>query len=244
MEECFEFGWRAFDLAERLQTPVFVLSDLDLGMNLWMSEPFAYPDQPMDRGKVLSAEDLERMGGFRRYADVDGDGIGYRTLPGTDHPHAAYFTRGTGHTADAQYSERPEEWEANLERLHRKHEYARTLVPQPIVDEVPGAKVGLIAYGSTDPAVAEARAMLAQSGVRTSYLRLRALPTTREVQQFLAKHRRIYVIENNYEGQMARLLMAEAPRHAPKITPITHCDGLPLTPLWIAHAVLGQTADQ
>jgi 2-oxoglutarate ferredoxin oxidoreductase subunit alpha len=240
MRECFEFGWRAFDLAERLQTPVFVLSDLDLGMNLWMTEPFEYPDQPMDRGKVLSAEDLDRLGGFKRYADVDGDGIPYRTIPGTDHPLAAYFTRGSGHNAEAQYTERPGEWEANLARLHRKHEHARTIVPKPILDEVRGAEIGIISYGSNDPAIAEARAMLAEIGVKTSYLRLRALPTTAEFQAFVAKYPRIAVIENNFEGQMARILMADAPTHAHKITPVTHCDGLPLTGLWIAQSLAGE----
>lgn len=238
MEECFAAGWHAFDLADRLQTPVFVLSDLDLGMNLWMSEPFAYPDRPMDRGKVLGADDLKRLGGFRRYADVDGDGIGYRTIPGTDSPLAAYFTRGSGHNADAQYTEKADEWEANLARLHRKHEHARTLVPPPIVDEVAGAEIGIIAYGSTDPAIVEARAMLAARGVKTSYLRLRALPTTAEFQRFVAKYPRIAVVENNYEGQMAKILLADAPNHAPKLRSITHCDGLPLTGHWIARSIL------
>src|SRR6266487_4295787 len=136
MQECFDFGHQAFDLAERLQTPVFVLSDLDLGMNQWMTAPFVYPEQPMDRGKVLTAEDVERQGGFARYKDVDGDGIGWRTLPGTDHPLAAYFTRGTGHNERAFYSERPDDWEHNMERLARKFETARGLVPEPAVDMV------------------------------------------------------------------------------------------------------------
>ncbi len=240
MQECFEFGWRAFDLAERLQTPVFVLSDLDLGMNLWMTEPFAYPDQPMDRGKVLSAQDLARLGGFERYGDPDGDGIGPRTLPGTDHPLAAYFTRGSGHNSQAQYTERPDEWEANLQRLARKFEHARTLVPAPVVDEVDGAQIGLIAYGSTDPGLVEARAMLAARRIKTSYLRLRALPTTAEVIQFVARHPRIYVVENNFDGQMAKILQTDAPEHAGRITAISHCDGLPLTARWIAQAILEQ----
>src|SRR5207249_7353242 len=121
MKECFEFGWRAFDLAERLQTPVFVLSDLDLGMNMWMTEPFEYPDQPMDRGKVLTEQDIERLGGFARYEDVDGDGITYRTLPGNKHPMSTFFTRGTGHNAQAVYSERPDDWEQHRIRLEKKH---------------------------------------------------------------------------------------------------------------------------
>ena len=130
MEECFEFGWRAFDLAERLQTPIFVLSDLDLGMNLWMSDPFAYPDKPFDRGKVLSAEELDELGGFQRYGDdVDGDGIGPRTLPGTDHPLAAYFTRGSGHNARRSIPSAPTSGRPTWQRLARKHDHARTLVP-------------------------------------------------------------------------------------------------------------------
>lgn len=240
MEDCFEFGWRAFDLAERLQTPVFVLSDLDLGMNLWMSEPFAYPDQPMDRGKVLSADDLKRLGGFNRYEDVDGDGIGYRTLPGTDHPMAAYFTRGSGHNKEAQYTERPDEWESNLARLARKHEHARTLVPAPVIDEVAGAEIGLIAYGSTDPGIAEARDMLAAKGVKTSYLRLRALPTTVEVEQFISRYPRTYVVESNFDGQVRCILQSEVPAHAGQLVSLTKCDGLPLTGRWIAQSILEQ----
>jgi 2-oxoglutarate ferredoxin oxidoreductase subunit alpha len=240
MKECFEFGWRAFDLAERLQTPVFVLSDLDLGMNNWMTDPFDYPDQPMDRGKVLSAADLTRLGGFDRYSDPDGDGIGPRTLPGTDHPLAAYFTRGSGHNAHAQYTERPDEWEANLQRLARKFEHARTIVPKPVVDEAPGAEIGLIAYGSTDPGLVEARTMLAARGIKTSYLRLRALPTTVEYKDFVARHKRVYVVENNFDGQVTKILQTETPEHASHITPITHCDGLPLTARWIAQAILEQ----
>lgn len=240
MKECFEFGWRAFDLAEHLQTPVFVLSDLDLGMNQWMTEPFEYPAEPMDHGKVLSAEDVERLGGFQRYGDPDGDGIGPRTLPGTDHPLAAYFTRGSGHNANAQYTERPDEWEANLARLARKFEHARTMVPQPIVDEVEGAEIGLIAYGSTDPGMVEARALLARKGIKTSYLRLRALPTTAEFQAFVKRYPRVYVVESNFDGQMTKILQTEAPEQAPHIKSITHCDGLPFTARWIAQAILEQ----
>ena len=240
MEECFESGWRAFDLAERLQTPVFVLSDLDLGMNLWMSEPFAYPDKPFDRGKVLSAEELAKLGGFNRYEDVNGDGIGYRTLPGTESPLAAYFTRGSGHNKEAQYTERADEWQENLARLHRKFEYARTLVPKPVVDEVSGAEVGIISYGSNDSAIAEARSMLASRGIPTSYFRLRALPTTAEYQQFVAKYPRLYVVENNFDAQMARILQTEAPAYAAHLKSVNQCDGLPLTGRWIAQSILEQ----
>jgi 2-oxoglutarate ferredoxin oxidoreductase subunit alpha len=240
MEECFESGWRAFDLAERLQTPIFVLSDLDLGMNLWMSQPFNYPDKPFDRGKVLSADELAKLGGFHRYEDVDGDGVGYRTVPGTDSPYAAYFTRGSGHNAQAQYTERADEWQANLARLHRKFEHARTLVPKPVVDEVAGAEVGIISYGSNDSAIAEARSMLASRGIQTSYLRLRALPTTEEFQQFVAKYPRHYIVENNFDGQMAKILLTEAPTHAAQLKSVNQCDGLPLTGRWIAQSILEQ----
>jgi len=240
MKECFEFGWRAFDLSERLQTIIFVLSDLDLGMNLWMTDSFDYPDQPMDRGKVLSAEELEKLGGFHRYEDVDGDGIPYRTLPGTDNPLAAYFTRGSGHNTKAIYTERADEWEENLKRLAKKFATARTLVPRPALDETPGAEVGLIAYGSTDPGMVEARMFLEKQGIKTSYLRLRALPTEETFQAFVHTYPRIYVVENNFDGQMHKILQTEAPDVAGRMVSISHCDGLPLTSRWIAQAILEQ----
>src|ERR687885_282628 len=212
--ECFEFGYTAFDLAERLQTPVFVLSDLDLGMNLWMSEPFAYPERPMDRGKVLNAEQLRDVENWGRYKDVDGDGIAYRTLPGTNHPLAAYFTRGTGHNEAGIYSERPDDWEQNLARLARKHETARTLVPKPVVDERADGAIGIIAYGSADPAVVEARDRLRKRGVETNYLRLRALPLEETLRAFVARHERVYVVELNYDGQMCQLVRLDVPELA------------------------------
>src|SRR5579859_5349696 len=148
VEECYEFGRQAFDLADRFQTPVFVLSDLDLGMNLWMTPPFKYPEQAFDRGKVLSAEDLERLkGDWARYRDVDGDAVTYRTLPGTPHPQAGYFTRGSGHDERALYSEDARVYARNLDRLARKHDSARGAVPAPVIDEA-GSKVGVIAFGS------------------------------------------------------------------------------------------------
>ncbi len=240
MQEIFEFGWTAFDLAERLQTLIFVLSDLDLGMNLWMTEPFVYPDKPMDRGKVLDAADLQRLGGFARYRDVDGDGIAYRTLPGTDHPLAAYFSRGTGHTDQATYSERPDEWENNLKRLARKHDTARQIVPQPIDDIVEGAQIGIIAYGSTDPGIVEARALLKRDGHQTSYQRIRALPLGEATREFINRYDHVYVVENNFNGQMAELLRMEYPDLANRIIALSHCDGLPLTARWIATNILEQ----
>jgi len=235
--ECFEFGWRAFDLAERFQTPVLVLSDLDLGMNLWMSEPFAYPSQPMDRGKVLSAEDLERLGSFGRYRDVDGDGITYRTLPGTEHPLAAYFNRGTGHDELGNYSERPEHWEGNLKRLWRKEDRARELVPAPVEDGQGRSAVGVIAFGSTDPAIREARSLLARRGLATDYMRLRAVPFSDQVGRFIRQHERTYVVEMNVEGQMRQLLQLEYPALATRLRSITKIDGLPLAGSWVAACI-------
>ena len=234
VKECFEFGWRAFDLAERLQTPVFVLSDLDIGMNQWMSEPFDYPEDEMDRGKVLTAEDLNRLNGnWGRYKDVDADGIGWRTLPGTDHPLAAYFTRGTGHNESALYSERPEHWEANMERLGRKFETARKLAPAPIEDRVEGVEIGFIGYGSTDPAIVEARSRLAAKGIKTSYLRLRALPLSDSVESFVRAHDRVYVVELNTDAQVTQLVRLDTPELAGRVFPLNHNDGLPLTARWI-----------
>src|SRR5450432_619911 len=240
MAECFEFGWTAFDLAEHLQTLILVLSDLDLGMNLWMTEPFQYPEKPFDRGKVLTAEDITRMNGFARYRDDDNDGIGPRTLPGTEHPLAAYFTRGTGHNEFSQYSERPDDWENNLKRLQRKHDTARKLVPQPIDDIVSGAEIGIIAYGSSNPPVIEARDILRDEGIKTSYQRVRALPLGEATHEFLAKHNRVYVIDNNFDGQMAELVRLENPEFAMHITSLAHCDGLPLTARWIAQNIMEQ----
>lgn len=238
MQECFEFGNTAFDLAEELQTLVFVLSDLDLGMNLWMTDPFDYPAEPLKRGKVLDAEQLKKLGSFARYKDVDGDGVGYRTLPGNPHWASAYFTRGTGHNENAEYSERPADWEANLHRLARKHDTARKLVPQPIIDEKPGAKVGIISYGSADPAVVEARDYLREAGIETSYCRLRALPLGDAVTDFIAKYDHVYVVEINYDAQMRALLQLHAPQYATRLINLNKCDGLPLTAQFLKESIV------
>ena len=245
VSECFEFGGAALDLAERLQTLVIVLSDLDLGLNLWPTQPFEYPDKPLDRGKVLSAEDLTRMQGvWKRYADVDGDGVCYRTLPGTHHPAAAYFTRGTGHNEAAAYSERPEDWTANLLRLGKKHDYARTIVPAPVVHLVDGADVGLISFGTNDPAVQEARDLLNTAGIESSYLRLRALPLESRLSEFIAQHKRLYVVESNLDGQMRSLVQLHTPVNADRVVSIAKCDGLPLTAHWICEAILKKEAKE
>jgi 2-oxoglutarate ferredoxin oxidoreductase subunit alpha len=230
VKECYEFGVAAFDLAERLQTPVFVLSDLDLGMNNWMSEPFDYPEKPIDRGKVLTAEDLKRLGEFARYKDVDGDAIPYRTLPGTDHPKAAYFTRGSGHNEKALYTERPDDYLHLMERLNRKFETARTLVPHPIVVQTGKSKIGIIAFGTSDFAVSESRDQLKKEyGVETDYLRIRAFPFTSEVHEFVAAHDRVYIVEQNRDAQMLSLLKLDLPAEdAVRLRSIRHFNGLPI----------------
>jgi 2-oxoglutarate ferredoxin oxidoreductase subunit alpha len=230
VNECFEFGWKAFDIAERLQMPVIVLSDLDLGMNNWMTPPFEYPDQPMDRGKVLWEENLEQLKGeWARYADVDGDGIPYRTLPGNRHPRASYFARGTGHDPNAQYSEEPDVWHDNLQRLKRKYQSAREYVPKPIVEKMPTAKIGIIAFGSSAPAIIEARHQLDEAGIASDFLRVRALPFTDEVANFVDEHDDIYVVEMNRDGQLHQLLTIEYPNKATALKSVAYTDGLPLT---------------
>jgi 2-oxoglutarate ferredoxin oxidoreductase subunit alpha len=240
LEECFEFGWRAFDYAERFQMPIFILSDLDLGMNLWMSSPFEYPDAPMDRGKVLTAKELEQIGEFARYRDVDGDGIPYRTLPGTDHPKAAYFTRGTGHDDAAVYSERPEHYVENMARIARKLETARGVLPKPLIKIEKGAQLGLIGFGSADPAILEAIDRLGDTGLKVDYMRLRAVPFSDEVLDFIEKHDRSYVIEMNTDGQMCQLLQLALPAHAINLVKLNHNDGLPLSARWITESVLNR----
>jgi 2-oxoglutarate ferredoxin oxidoreductase subunit alpha len=223
-------GHDAFDLAEKFQAPIFVMTDLDLGMNNWMSDPFKYPTGKFDRGKVLSAEDLQRLGGFQRYADVDGDGIPYRTLPGTNHPAASYFTRGSGHNERAQYSERPDDYKHNLDRLAKKLDTAREFVPQPEIDYVPGAKVGVLAFGTTHWAIIESRDQLKrEQKAPVSYYRLRAVPFTRHLVEFFEKHDRVYVVEQNRDGQMAALIKLELPANlVGRIRSIRHYTGLPI----------------
>jgi 2-oxoglutarate ferredoxin oxidoreductase subunit alpha len=228
--ECFTLAQEAFDLAEHFQTPVFVMSDLDLGMNNWMSDPFPYPDKPIDRGKVLTKEDIAKAGGFARYKDVDGDGIGYRSLPGTDHPAAAYFARGSGHNEKAQYSEHPDDFERNMERLNKKFQTARSFVPRPELAGSGNAKIGIVAYGTSHWAIIESRDQLAnEHGVETDYLRVRSYPFTREVHDFIERHERTYVVEQNRDGQMASLLKLDIkPELTPRLRSICHIHGLPL----------------
>ncbi|MFN5367735.1 MAG: 2-oxoacid:acceptor oxidoreductase subunit alpha [Roseiflexaceae bacterium] len=243
MQECFEFAGTAFDLAELFQTPVIVLSDLDLGMNNWMTAPFDYPSQPLNRGKVLHTDSFEKFlaehdNKWGRYRDIDGDGIPYRTIPGNQNPRAAWLGRGTGHNEQAVYSERNDDWQRNMDRLTRKHDTARTKVPAPVIEHVAGARVGIIAYGSSHDAVREARHMLSTRGVASSYMRLRALPLNDDVSAFVAQYDEVYVVELNQDSQMLQLLCVHAPKHAGKLRPVNLCDGLPLTATFVLNRIL------
>ena len=230
VEECYEFARDAFDYADRFQTPIFVLSDLDLGMNLWMTPEFKYPEKPFDRGKILSKQDLERLAGeWGRYKDVDGDGVTYRTLPGTDHPAAGYFTRGSGHDEFARYTESAEAYARNMDRLTHKLETARRELPAPVVDESTGSAVGLIAFGSTHAAVVEAREALAAARTPVDYLRLRALPLSDEVTAFVSRHERVYVVEQNRDGQLFDLIRLALPAGlVGRVRSIRHYNGQPI----------------
>ena len=230
VSECFDMAQDAFDLAERFQTLVFVMSDLDLGMNNWMSEPFKYPETPIQRGKVLTKEDLDRLGSFARYQDVDGDGVGYRTLPGTDHPAAAYFARGSGHNEKSQYSERPDDFERNMERINRKFETARSFVPRPEVVSTGRSKIGIIAYGTSHWAILESRDQLRKEyNLEIDYLRLKAYPFTREVHDFVQSHQRVYVVEQNRDSQMLSLLKLDIRSElVTRLRGVAHIHGLPV----------------
>jgi 2-oxoglutarate ferredoxin oxidoreductase subunit alpha len=229
-EECFQMALQGFDLAERFQTPVFVMSDLDLGMNNWMADAFEYPGEPIHRGKVLTAEELQRLGGFARYKDVDGDGVAYRTLPGTNHPNAAYFTRGSGHNEKAEYTEREDDYVNNLDRLAHKFDTLRSHVPPPAVDIRKRAQVGLVAFGSSHYAVEESRDQLrSEHALETSYLRLRAYPFTPELRNFVQRHERVYVVEQNRDAQMLHLIRLDFDAaEITKLKSVRYYGGLPL----------------
>ena len=243
VQECYEMSMEAFDLAERLQTIIYVMSDLDLGMNTWMSEPFTYPDKPMDRGKVLDEAKVRELGAsWGRYKDIDGDGIAWRSLPGTGAP--AYFTRGSGHNEVAQYTERPDDYVRNLDRLARKYDTARTMVPRPVVEgaDDTDARVGIIGFGSSHWAIEEARDQLREeSGLRTAYLRLRAYPFTPEVDDFIRRYDRIYVVEQNRDAQMLSLLLMDGEaQFAARLRSVLHYNGLPIDARSITDEILQQ----
>lgn len=248
VEECFEFGWRAFDVAETFQTPVFVLSDLDLGMNTWMAERFDYPDEPMRRGKVLRGDDIPV--GYGRYQDVDGDGVAPRTLPGETNPLGTWFARGTGHDANAVYSERSEHWHANTERLARKFTTIGHALPAPEIDlrTDEGADLLVVCMGSTRYAVDEARARLDDAGRPTSFLRVRALPFGDDVEAAVREHARVVVVEMNRDGQLCDLLRSAFPDLAPRIHSLAYLDGLPYTADqvegWLLPHLLGSSSTE
>lgn len=227
--EAYEFAMAAFDLAEELQTPVFVLTDLDLGMNLWMSEPFAYPEKALARGKVLDDAGVAAMKDWGRYKDVDGDGVPYRTLPGTPGDgKGAYFTRGSGHDEYGRYTESGATYVRNLDRIGRKIDLMKTKGPAPVVDGK-GAKVGILAYGTTHWAIVESRDQLkAEKGLATDYCRVRAFPFSDEVRKFVAAHDRVYVVEQNRDAQMLGMLRMEYPELATKMVSVRHYNGLPV----------------
>jgi 2-oxoglutarate/2-oxoacid ferredoxin oxidoreductase subunit alpha len=240
VHECYEFAMKAFDLAERLQTPVFVLSDLDLGMNNWMSDPFDYPEKPWDRGKVLGDAELAKIQKFDRYRDVDGDGIPYRTLPGVRDAKGAYFTRGSGHDEAARYTEKPEEYRKVVDRLTRKWETAKTLVPPPEIVADEGAEVGVIAYGSTHWPLVEARDQLKKQGIPTGYLLIKAVPFNDELARFVERYPRVYVVEQNRDGQMADLVRLETGLDAHRVRSVLYYEGLPLDARTILDEILRQ----
>jgi 2-oxoglutarate ferredoxin oxidoreductase subunit alpha len=222
MEECFTMSIEAFEFAERFQTPVFILTDLDLGMNNWMSDPFPYPEKPMNRGKVLTAEDLDRLGGFARYLDVDGDGVGYRTLPGTNHTKAGYFTRGSGHNENAQYTEREDDYINNMDRLAHKFEVMRSHVPDYAARE------------SCDQ-------LQAEYGVAANYLRLRAYPFTKHLEEFIRRHDRVYVIDQNRDAQLLMLMRMELePDLIARLRSVRYYGGMPIDARTITDTIVKQ----
>ncbi len=239
-EECFYMAAQAFDLAERLQTPVIVLSDLDIGMNDWMCPDLKWDDayRP-DRGKVLGPEELAKIEKFYRFLDRDGDGIAARTLPGVD-PKAAYFARGSGHTQYGTYTEDATEYQIVLDRLLKKWETAKTLVPRPLIETHPGADAAIVSVGSCEGAVREALDVLAAQGVTLDYLRVRAFPFGKEVDQFLAAHRLVFVVEQNRDAQLRSLLTLETAVEKSKLRSLLHYNGLPVSSSFIVDGVLAE----
>ncbi|MGI9387526.1 MAG: 2-oxoacid:acceptor oxidoreductase family protein, partial [Methyloligellaceae bacterium] len=240
-KECFELSADAFDLAERLQTPVIVMSDLDIGMNDWLTDPLEWDgNRKHDRGKVLDAEALDRLEVFGRYWDMDGDAIPYRTLPGTHPEKGAFFTRGSSHDAFATYTEDGRINAENLERLAGKFLTAAALMPKPVMHKASRtSKLGIINFGSTEPAVREAVGLLGKEGYKLNTLRLKAFPFTREVAKFAARHERIFVVEQNRDAQMRSLLINEAGIAPDKLVPVLSYDGMPLTAVWLKNKITG-----
>ena len=238
VNECFEFGWKAFDYAEEYQTPVIVLSDLDLGMNLWMTKRFTYPDQPINRGKILWEEELDNFkGDWGRYLDVDGDGIPYRTVMGNAHKKAPFFSRGTGHDEYGNYSEDPQVWQRINSRIKMKFDNARECLPKPVYRKLRSAKIGLIAVGSVEQAMIEAQDKLEALGIICDFMRIRALPFSKEVREFIETHSNNYVVELNRDGQLNQILCMEYCDLTTRLTSLSYLDGFPITADWIIQMV-------
>jgi 2-oxoglutarate ferredoxin oxidoreductase subunit alpha len=239
--ECFEFGALAFDLADRLQTPVFVMLDLDIGMNHRLCRPFTWDDARVyDRGKVMHFADLETGRDFGRYLDVDGDGIPYRTYPGTHPKRGSFFTRGSTRDRYARYTEEGGPYVDNMERLLRKFDTAKTLVPSPIIETATSrTPYGVIYFGSTSPAMSEAAELLAEDGIALDLMRVRAFPFGRDVTDFIAEHERVFLVEQNRDAQLRTLLLAECGIDPAALTPILHYDGTPITARFIHEAIAG-----
>lgn len=240
--ECFEFGWRSLDLAERFQTPIFVLSDLDLGMNQWVTKKFAYPDKPIDRGRIIWEKDLDQFIDWGRFKDIEGDGIPYRTVMGNQSPKAAYFTRGTGHNEYGSYSEDSENWSKMLLRIEKKLKGAVPLLPGPVFHRSTSedVEIGIIGMGSTDDALRETQEKLAELGIPVDYMRVRALPTNPAVREFIASHARNYVLELNRDGQLCGILSLEISEYSQKLISITDIGGMPMTAEWAVESIINQ----
>ena len=243
-EDCFYLAAEAFDLADRLQTPVFVLSDLDIGMNDWMCPALKWdPDYVPDRGKILHAEDLEKMEKFYRYLDTDGDGICYRTLPG-EHPKGSYFTRGSGHNRYGGYTEDSDEYQDVLDRLTKKHNTAAEIVPKPVIKTMRGAKIGIISVGSCDGAILEAQDELKAQGIKVSYMRIRAFPFGKEVDKFISKYEQLVIVEQNRDAQLRSLLLLETNARKEQLTSCLHYSGFPMASKVVVEAIVQRSQSE
>jgi 2-oxoglutarate ferredoxin oxidoreductase subunit alpha len=243
-EECFYMAVQAFDLAERLQTPVLVLSDIDIGMNDWMCPDLKWDDSYRpDRGKMLTKDEILKLEKFHRFVDKDGDGITYRTLPGV-HPKAAYFTRGSGHTQFGTYTEDSAEYQLVLDRLLKKWATAKRLVPRAKIDATAGSPMGIVSIGSCDGPIVEALGILKALGIALDYMRVRSFPFSEDVERFLAAHEMLFVVEQNRDAQLRALLTLETAVEKSKLRSILHYDGMPLAPGFIVDGVLAALRPQ